>query len=189
LIGLLEPSSGDILVDGKSLYEFDSHSWREQIGYVPQECILFNGTIQDNIRLGDDSIPEKRVRDALKSANALEFVEAMPNGLGTIVSERGLNLSGGQQQRLSLARALVREPKILVLDEVTSSLDHETEESICSELQRLHRQTNGDLTVIAISHRPKIAEIADRFFRIEQGKIIETAMSSSKATLVYEERQ
>lgn len=174
LIGLLEPDAGNILVDDVSLFDFDNKSWRSQIGYVPQECVLFNGSIFENIRLGDKTIDEDKVRRALKSANAVEFVDAMPRGLHAIVSERGQNLSGGQKQRLSLARALVRDPKILVLDEVTSSLDIETEANICAELQKLHRQTSDVLTVLAISHRPMIAEIADRFLKIIDGKIVES---------------
>ncbi|NNE83130.1 MAG: ATP-binding cassette domain-containing protein [Alphaproteobacteria bacterium] len=174
LIGLLEPDSGDVLVDGTSLFEFNSQSWRSQIGYVPQDCVLFNGSILENIRLGDDAITEDQVREALESANALEFVEGQPQGLHAIVSERGQNLSGGQRQRLSLARALVRQPKILILDEVTSSLDIETEAKICTELQRLHHQTMDTLTVIAISHRPMIAKIADRFFQVIDGNIVES---------------
>lgn len=184
LIGLLEPDEGDICLDDRSLFEYEGQSWRSQIGYVPQDCVLFNGSIIENIRLGDETISEEDVRVALESANALTFVEAMPSGLNTIVSERGLNLSGGQAQRLSIARALVRRPKLLILDEVTSSLDIETEKSICDEMSRLHQNTSNAFTVIAISHRPLIAEISDRVIQIRAGEIIESTEPASNPMLL-----
>ncbi len=173
IIGLLETVSGRVLIDKLDLFDFDKKAWREQIGYVPQDCLLFTGTIFENMTLGDEEISADRVRDALRSSNILEFVEGLSNGIFTEISERGMNFSGGQRQRLSLARALVHKPKLLILDEVTAALDVKTEGVICAELQRLHHDTNGDLTIVAISHRPALAKISDRSFSIHEGKIVE----------------
>jgi ATP-binding cassette subfamily C protein len=157
VLGLMTPDSGRVLVDGIDLAEADIIAWRRHIGYVPQELLLFNDSVLMNISFGRDEITEADVRRALKDAEALEFVEAMPRGLDTPVGERGSALSGGQRQRLALARALVHSPDLLILDEATAALDPATEAEICRTLRRLA----GQRTILAISHQPRIADIAD----------------------------
>lgn len=157
VLGLVAPTKGRVLIDGVDLAEADILAWRQHIGYVPQELVLFNDSVLMNIAFGRDGITEDDVRRALKAAEALDFVEAMPHGLATPVGERGTALSGGQRQRLALARALVHSPDLLVLDEATTALDPGTETEICRTLRRLA----GQRTILAISHQPRIAEIAD----------------------------
>lgn len=157
VLGLVTPTSGRVLVDGVDLAEADLVAWRHHIGYVPQELVLFNDSVLMNITFGRSDIAEDDVRRALKAAEALDFVEAMPQGWNTPVGERGTALSGGQRQRLALARALVHSPDLLVLDEATTALDPATETEICRTLRRLA----GQRTILAISHQPRIAEIAD----------------------------
>ena len=157
VLGLMTPDSGRVLVDGIDLADADIIAWRRHIGYVPQELVLFNDSVLMNISFGRDDITEADVRRALKDAEALEFVEAMPRGLDTPVGERGSALSGGQRQRLALARALVHSPDLLILDEATAALDPVTEAEICRTLRRLA----GERTILAISHQPRIADIAD----------------------------
>jgi ATP-binding cassette subfamily C protein len=157
VLGLVAPTSGRVLVDGVDLAQADLLAWRRHIGYVPQELVLFNDTVRANIIFGRDNLTEDDVRRALKAAEALDFVEAMPLGLETQVGERGTALSGGQRQRLAIARALVHSPDLLVLDEATTALDPATEAEICRTLRRLA----GERTILAISHQPRIAEIAD----------------------------
>jgi ATP-binding cassette subfamily C protein len=137
------------------------------VGYVPQEVLLFNGTIFDNIALGDPAITEADVKAALEDAGAQGFVEALPDGLNAPVGERGAMLSGGQRQRIALARALVHRPALLILDEATSALDPETEKEIC---QTVRRQA-GKLTVLAITHQPAWVTIADRVYRVVEGAV------------------
>lgn len=157
VLGLATPTSGRVLVDGVDLAQADLLAWRRHIGYVPQELVLFNDTVRANIIFGREGLTEDDVRGALKAAEALDFVEAMPLGLDTPVGERGTALSGGQRQRLAIARALVHSPDLLVLDEATTALDPATEAEICRTLRRLA----GQRTILAISHQPRIAEIAD----------------------------
>jgi ATP-binding cassette subfamily C protein len=140
------------------------------IGYVPQELVLFHDTIFANIALGDPSVGEAEVREALKAAGALDFVEAMPDGLQTQVGEKGTKISGGQRQRIALARALVTRPHILILDEVTSALDPETERAIVANIRALR----GGSTIIAITHRPALLEIADQVYALSDGQVVST---------------
>src|SRR5690606_21587447 len=130
LLGLVRPRSGQILVDGVPLEELNLEQWRELVGYVPQELFLFHDTVMNNVTLGDPHITPEEVREALEAAGAWSFVEQLPQGMDTVVGERGTLLSGGQRQRISIARALVRKPKLLLLDEVTSALDPATEAEI-----------------------------------------------------------
>ncbi len=157
VLGLVTPRQGRVTVDGVDLAEANLIAWRHHIGYVPQELVLFNDSVRANIVFGRDGITEDDVRRALKDAEALDFVEAMPQGLDTPVGERGTALSGGQRQRLALARALVHSPDLLILDEATTALDPATEIEICRTLRRFA----GQRTILAISHQPRIAEIAD----------------------------
>ena len=157
VLGLNRPVSGEIYIDGAALRDVDLQHWRGRVGYVPQETFLFHDSIFNNITLGDPGIQEAAVIEALKESSAWDFVQAQPQGLRTITGERGSRLSGGQRQRIALARALVRRPDLLILDEATSGLDRENELAILETLSGLA----GKMTVVAISHNPAILEIAD----------------------------
>lgn len=162
ILGLHEPQSGQVLLDGVPLAEIDLHRWRSMVGYVPQELGLFHDTVLANVTLGDPQIPEAAVIRALELAGAWDFVRELPEGLGTSVGERGAKLSGGQRQRVALARALVLEPKLLILDEVSSALDPDTEAEICANI----RAIAGERTIIAITHRQIWIDIADRVYHV-----------------------
>src|SRR5690606_32056664 len=126
VVGLHQPESGRILVDGVPLADMDLRDWRRQIGYVPQESVMVNESVAYNVTLGEP-VPEEDIREALRAADALGFVEAMPEGLQTSIGEGGSRLSGGQRQRLAIARALIHKPRLLILDEATSNLDPEAQ--------------------------------------------------------------
>ena len=143
------------------------------LGYVPQELVLFHDTVFSNIALGDPEIGEKEVRAALKAAGALDFVESMAEGLHTPVGEKGAKISGGQRQRIALARALVKRPRLLILDEVTSALDPETERAIVGNILALR----GESTVIAITHRAAFLDIADQIYELANGRVVSTDKS------------
>lgn len=167
LIGLLRPRSGEVWIDDQPLGQVDLKQWRRMIGYVPQETVLFNDTILTNLTLGDPAFTEPQVVEALRKAGAWDFVRELPDGLETVVGEHGAKLSGGQRQRLAIARALVRQPVLLVLDEATTALDPATEAGICETIQSLA----GQITVLAISHQPAVQRAADVVYRIESGAI------------------
>lgn len=167
LIGLHRPASGRILIGGRPISEVDIVAWRKQIGYVPQELGLFHADVRTNITLGDAAISDDRIGEALRQAGALDFVSRLPGGLSASVGEMGGKLSGGQRQRLSLARALVHQPQVLILDEVTSALDPGTEAEIVENIAGLR----GLYTIVAITHRPAWTEIADRLYRVEAGEV------------------
>ena len=169
ILGLFEPEQGRVTLDGVPMQEIDIGKWRSQVGYVPQEILLFNDTILANVTLGDPNISEADAIRALETAGAMRFVAELPNGLYTTVGDRGVLLSGGQRQRIALARALVTEPSLLILDEATSALDPETESEICAAVAR----QRGKVTVLAITHQPAWVEIADRVYRIDQGNVLE----------------
>lgn len=158
IAGLHQPSSGEILLDGTSLNQIDIQSWRRKIGYVPQEILLFNESILTNVTLGDPSFTPQDVERALRMAGAWDFVEEKEEGLQHRIGERGGTLSGGQRQRIAIARALLGEPSLLVLDEATTALDPATEASICESLAQLR----GQVTILAISHQPAMKDVADR---------------------------
>jgi ATP-binding cassette, subfamily C, bacterial len=170
IIGLYRPQSGEVFLDEVPLGDIDLMSWRGQIGYVPQEMLLFHDSILRNVTLGDESVSREAVEASLRKAGAWGFVESLPNGLDTVIGERGAKLSGGQRQRVAIARALVRKPRLLILDEVTTSLDPETEAEICETLDRLR----GMVTVVAISHQPAITRVADVVYRLEDGIAVPT---------------
>ena len=168
IIGLLRPQQGEILIDNVPLEQVDLRQWRRMIGYVPQESLLLHETVLWNVTLGDPEVNEADVDAALRAAGAWEFVAELPQQIHSSVAERGTALSGGQRQRIAIARALARHPKLLILDEVTSSLDPQTEGAICRTLQALR----GQLTILAISHQPAVVEAADRIYRIQSGEVI-----------------
>jgi ATP-binding cassette subfamily C protein len=176
-LGLYRPQSGDIRVDGVSLSTVDLHAWRELIGYVPQETALFAGTILTNVTLGDAAFSDTDAEAALRAAGAWDFVRALPQGLNTPTGERGQHLSGGQRQRIAVARAMIRKPRLLVLDEATTALDPETEQAICATLRDLARE----VTILAISHQPAIVQAADCVFRIEDGRAVIAERGDARA--------
>lgn len=167
ITGLFHPLNGNVLIDGTSLAELNLQSWRHRIGYVPQDTILLHDSIYNNVTLGEPSIADADVDYALRAAGAWDFVSTMPEGVNTIVGERGTRLSGGQRQRIAIARALVHRPQLLILDEATSALDPKTEAAICQTLKELR----GQLTILAISHQTALVDVADRVFRISGGSI------------------
>ncbi|MGW4231813.1 ABC transporter ATP-binding protein [Streptomyces sp. NPDC004980] len=169
LIGFIRPTTGSILLDGVDMATLDLRSYRRFLSVVPQESILFEGSIRDNVTYGLNDIDEERLRRALRDANALEFVEGLPDGLDTVVGERGARLSGGQKQRLAIARALIRDPRILVLDEATSALDNRSEALVQEALARL---VHGR-TVFVVAHRLSTIQGADRIVVMEGGRITE----------------
>lgn len=169
LAGFHRPRDGKITVDGTQLKDIALNKWRAQIGYVPQELVLIDSSIMENVTLGDPAIIDRDVWEALRLAGIADFVRTLPEGLESRVGTMGLKLSGGQRQRLSLARALVLRPKLIILDEVTSALDAETEAAICDNIVGL----SGKHTIIAITHRSRWLEIADRIYSFSNGKVTE----------------
>lgn len=169
ILGILPPTSGVVAVDGKSIHDSLS-AWQSQIGYVSQTIYLTDDTILRNIAFGlaDEEIDEDSVWRALRSAQLDDFVQSLPDKLYTIVGERGVRLSGGQRQRIGIARALYRDPPILVLDEATSSLDVVTEMGVMESVQSLH----GKKTVIIVAHRTATVEKCDRVYRLDSGRIV-----------------
>ncbi|MGH6890839.1 MAG: ABC transporter ATP-binding protein [Dongiaceae bacterium] len=167
LVGLHEPDSGQLLIDDMPLADADLARWRGKIGYIPQENILFNDTVFENITLGDEAISEERAIEALKLAGAWGFVSALPHGLHEAIGVRGNLLSGGQKQRLSIARALIHDPELLILDEATSALDRTTAREICDAVRGLR----GNRTILAITHQPIWMDAADRILTIQQGRV------------------
>ncbi len=171
VIGLRRPCEGRIEVDGIPLDELDRAAWRGQIGYVPQDTVLLHDSILMNVVLGDAAIPEDRVWEALRRSGAEEFVRATEQGLATKVGERGARLSGGQRQRIALARALVRRPTLLLLDEATAALDPDTAQEIIEVLRSLR----GEVTILAVSHQRELTAGADEVLRLEGGRLLREA--------------
>ena len=168
-IGFLKADSGQVLVDGNDLMELDLHSYRKQIAVVPQQSILFTGTLRENITYGSESISEEQLWNVIRAANLEEVVQKLPDGLDTMITEHGENLSGGQRQRISIARAFLRNPKILILDEATSALDSISEKKIQDSIQKL---VKGRTTLI-VAHRLSTIRNADRIAVIEKGNVLE----------------
>lgn len=176
IVGLLRPTAGRFIVDGREI-QSSAPAWQRRIGYVPQAFYLIDDTIRRNIAFGlpDEQIDEVAVSRALRLAQLDEFIRTLPEGLGTIVGDRGARLSGGQRQRIAIARALYHDPSVLVMDEATSALDTETELEVIQALRVLHR----DKTVIIVAHRRSTAEQCDRLIRLEEGKVVETSVPSA----------
>ena len=165
-----DPQAGQILIDGINIQDVTLRSLRQQIGIVPQETILFSGTIAQNIAFGQAQFEIAAVQASAKIANAHQFITQLPNGYQTWVGERGVNLSGGQRQRLAIARAVLLDPRILILDEATSALDSESEALVQEALERLMHNR----TVFIIAHRLTTVRRADRILVMEQGQIVES---------------
>ena len=166
LIGFHRADKGKVLIGSDAIETVDMVKWRKMIGYVPQELALFHDTVLNNITLDEDTISKADIDTALQLSGVQDFLPQLPHGLNTDVGEFGGKLSGGQRQRISLARALVKNPKILILDEVTSALDPETESAIVSNIAKLR----GRYTIVAITHRPAWTAIADKLYKLENGK-------------------
>lgn len=168
LMAFLEPAKGDILVDGVSVFK-EMRSWHKNIGYVPQDTMLMSATVLENIAFGQDvdDIDEKKVEKSLKSAHLWDVVEAMPKGMKTFIGDSGKRLSGGQRQRLGIARALYRDPSVILLDEATSHLDQATEK----EVQKAIDDIDISKTVIIVAHRLNTLKKCDRIYAFDKGKI------------------
>ncbi len=169
LLRFYSPKSGSITIDGIDITDVPLQELRQQIGLVSQEVFLFEGTVLDNIAYGNPQASEQEIITAAKTAEAWEFIERLPQGLQTLVGERGIKLSGGQRQRLSLARALLKNPPILILDEATSAVDNETEAAI----QRSLAKISHNRTVIVIAHRLSTIVHADQILVMEHGRLVE----------------
>jgi ATP-binding cassette subfamily C protein len=182
VIGLLQPQKGEVWIDDLPLAQADVRNWRRMIGYVPQETLLLHDTVLINVTLGDEDLTDTDVESALRAAGAWEFVSDLPQGVHSIVGERGYRLSGGQRQRIAIARALVHRPKLLILDEATTALDPENEAAICATLRKL----SGEITVLAISHQTAVLEAADQAYRLQDGGVVQVADVKSSAGLGIE---
>jgi ATP-binding cassette subfamily B protein len=162
LLGFLRPTEGRIRLDGLDMADVDLRSYRRFLSVVPQESLLFDGTVAENVTYGLPDVPPEVLASALRDANAEDFVAALPRGVDTPIGDRGNQLSGGQRQRLAIARALLRRPHLLVFDEATSSLDSLTEEDISRTIRDV--ATSGDAITILIAHRLSTVMHADRIY-------------------------
>ncbi|AEJ01352.1 ABC transporter related protein [Nitrosomonas sp. Is79A3] len=165
LARLISPQSGKIHVDDIALGDLDAATWRHMIGYVPQEAVLFNESIALNVSLGDPEIQRADIEDALRRCDAWRFIEHLPEGIESSVGELGAKLSGGERQRIAIARALVRHPQLLILDEPTSMLDAASEQAMWQMVAKLR----GTMTIFAVSHQITPLAMADRTYRLEHG--------------------
>jgi ATP-binding cassette subfamily B protein len=166
---MLDPTSGMVLVDGHDVREYSAAKLREHIGFVPQETFLFSATLAENIAFGVKSASPDQIRRAAEIAGLANDVDNFPKGFDTLVGERGITLSGGQKQRTAIARAILRNPEILILDDALSSVDTLTEERILTGLQDIMKGR----TTILISHRVSTVRAAQRIFVIEFGRVAE----------------
>jgi ATP-binding cassette subfamily C protein len=169
-MGLIIPDQGHIRVDGIELNSERVKAWRDQIGYVPQDTFLFHDTLRSNLLWAKPDAKEEEIIQALRFAASEEFVSGLPKGMETILGDRGILLSGGERQRLALARALLRKPSLLILDEATSSLDSENEKRIQNAIEKLH----GQMTILVISHRLSTIRGVDMIHVIEEGQLVES---------------
>jgi subfamily B ATP-binding cassette protein MsbA len=174
LLGLYQPTSGKILIDGNDLSDIDKSSWRSHLGVVSQDTILFNASIEENLRFASPDCTESEMVAALRAADALDFVSQLPQGLRTVVGERGFMLSGGQRQRIAIARALLRKPQIMILDEATSALDSQAEQSVQKTIDALGQGT----TRLIIAHRLSTIINADIICVLDKGVVVESGSHS-----------
>ncbi|MEZ5598469.1 MAG: ABC transporter ATP-binding protein [Pseudomonadales bacterium] len=169
IVGLIAPESGELTLDGTPLADVDRLAWRRSIGYVSQDNTLLHDTIAYNVTLGDETISTVQIRKALDLAGAWPFVSQLEKGIDEDVGERGARLSGGQRQRINVARAIVREPRLLILDEPTSALDSDASQAIIETIALL----KGTMTIIVISHKDDFTTLADAVYRLDHGTVIE----------------
>lgn len=167
LCGIVQPSGGNVRIGGILMSEIDIGAWRKTIGYVPQDLSLFHDSVFNNVSLRDPAISRGDVERALRASEGWEFVEKLSQGIDTVVGERGLMLSGGQRQRIAIARALVRNPRLLILDEATTALDPKTEKEILNTMKGLA----NEITILAISHQPALMAMAENVFKLDQGEL------------------
>ena len=179
LLKFYDIQNGDIKVDGQSIYDMNTTAFRQNIAIVPQEVLLFGGTIRENISYGKHNATEEEIIEAAKQSNCWEFIKSFPEGLDTIVGERGIKLSGGQRQRVAIARAILKNPSILLLDEATSSLDAESERIVQEALNVLMEGR----TSIIIAHRLSTIREVDKIFVINEGKIVEEGTHDSLSAI------
>lgn len=169
IMGFHQPLKGEMKLDGVTLENFDIDTYRQRLGYVPQESVLFNLSIRDNLRWAKVDASDEEIKQACQEANAEQFIEAFPHKYDTLVGDRGVRLSGGQTQRVALARAILRKPDILILDEATSSLDTQSERLIQEAIENIAKET----TVIVIAHRLSTVVSADYIYVLKSGRVIE----------------
>ena len=169
LCRLYDPTAGEILIDDIPLRDYNVHAFRRQLGYVPQDVFLFSDSIANNVRFGSTDMTQERIELAVKDADLLRNIQDFPEGFNTRLGERGITLSGGQKQRLSIARAIARDPKILILDDCLSAVDTNTENIILTNLKRIM----DERTSVIISHRVSSAKLADKIVVLDEGKIVE----------------
>ena len=170
LTGFFKAKEGEILINGDLLQKINLRSWREKIGFVSQDTFLFHATVKENILMGKPDALDKDIFEAARKAHADEFIQEMPDGYGTVIGDRGVRLSGGQRQRLAIARAIIRDPELLIFDEATSSLDTESERLIQDSIENLAEQK----TIIIISHRLSTVKRADKIYVLDNGAIVES---------------
>lgn len=171
LLRFITPTGGAVRIDGTDICALDLRDLRRLVGYVPQEMLLANASVRDNIAFGRRDVTPEQLVDAARLAGVNVFVERLPDGYDTLVGERGMALSGGQRQRIALARALLGDPPLLVLDEASSQLDQQAEDAFVAAL----REALSDRTAIIISHRPAMLRLASRCYQLEDGRLRETA--------------
>lgn len=174
VIGFDLPTSGTLTIDGVNINDIDLHSYRSFIGVVPQNPIIFSGTIKDNITYGMKNVSRKQLDEVIKAALLEELVAELPDGVDTLLTEHGSNLSGGQRQRISIARALIRNPQVIVLDEATSALDSVSEQKIQAAIENLTR----DRTTFVVAHRLSTIKNADKIAVVKDGRCVETGTFS-----------
>jgi len=170
VMGLIRPDEGRVLVDERPLRAEQKRAWRSKIAYVPQDTFLFHDTVRNNLLWARPDARDGEIREALRLAAAEDFVSRLPEGMETVLGDRGVRLSGGERQRLALARALLRKPSLLILDEATSSLDSENERRIQGAIEELH----GSMTIMIITHRLFTTRSADLIYVLEQGRLVES---------------
>jgi len=181
LMGILKPDRGKVLVDGRELMEQELLSLRQSISYVPQDPFLFHGTIRENMQMMNNNATESDMWEALQFAAATDFVAKLPQGIDTIIGDRGVRLSGGERQRVVLARAILRRPSILILDEATSALDTVNE----TKIQEMIELLKGHMTIIVIAHRLSTVRNSDQVIVMDNGKVVQ----NGKFTKLSEDKQ
>jgi ABC-type multidrug transport system fused ATPase/permease subunit len=170
ILGLIHPSSGELKIDGESITSRNVTGWQRKLGYVSQVIYLLDGSLRENIGFGipSDAVDEQKLMNAVEKAQLTEFIDSLPDGLETMVGERGVRLSGGQRQRIGIARALYDNPPVLVLDEATSSLDTDTEREVMKAVEELQ----GSKTILIIAHRFSTIENCDYVYKLDKGRIV-----------------